>query len=155
WKFCSLSGPNASELATRALDDICLSALQTARMSRITDLRVAAVDPLGNTPIYTDDRITGRWSPKHLSPQLRLVRKNVLEKGNRALRWAALFDSDDVGNVVAMVDFGHIRNSDDTLPDAADDYRVDIVYKPFAPDLSGVSRTWKTAAPQPLRDRPQ
>jgi RHS repeat-associated protein len=155
WAVCGLSGPDDPRLATGALDDICLRALGGARTTRIASLRIAAVDALGNTPDYTDATVTGRWAPKHLSPQLRLVRKNVFEKGDRALRSAVLFDYDVDGNVIAMVDFGHIRNIDDTIPDSADDYRVDIVYRPLAPDLTSVSGTWKTVAPEPLRDRPQ
>ena len=160
WKVCGLLlGPDDTELATRTLDEICLKTLTDERKKRIgkDGLRIAAVDPDdgGNTPNYTDVIVTGRWAPKHLSPQLRLVRKNVFEKGDRALRSALLFDHDAAGNVVAMVDFGHIRNTDDTIADLADDYRVDTVYKPITPDLTSVSGTWQTAAPLPLRDRPQ
>lgn len=155
YTVCGLSGPDDSKLTTEALDEICLGTLGSARTNRIATLRIAAVDALGNTPSYTDATITGRWAPKHLSPQLRFVRKKVFEKGDRALRSAVLFDNDAIGNVVAMVDFGHIRNTDDTIADSDDDYRVDIVYKPIAPDLTGAGGAWKTAAMQPLRDRPQ
>ena len=105
FKACGVDG---SLLDMNALDDVCLQTYRNHLKNDIdTTWQVNAVDELRNTAN------AGRWSVLHLSPNLKLVRKNILEGGPKKLRSMALFDQDDVGNVVAMVDFGHIRNPGD------------------------------------------
>ena len=147
-KACGVDDSNV--LNTAELDDLCLKTYRDRVHGDIETWKVNAVDGLGNTAN------AGRWSVYHLSPNLKLVRKNILEGGANKLRSMALFDHDDLGNVVTMVDFGHIRNPGDTATDDGDNYRSDIRYASLDLDTSAIDGKLKQPlARVPLRDRAQ
>jgi RHS repeat-associated protein len=125
---------NASDLANEALDELCIKAYRKRLKDNVEFREINAVDQKGNTANE------GRWKGLRLSPQLKVVRKNVQEETDRKLRSLVLYEHDTTGNIVAMVDFGHVRNPTDAPDDDRDDYRADVKYLPIEPSLREVNK---------------
>src|SRR5262249_44966759 len=142
-------GADRNKLSSAALDDLCLITFRERLTKDIENRQINAIDRDGNV---SND---GRWAGYRLSPQLKLVRKNVREGDKLSLRSLMLYGHDAIGNVTTMVDFGDVRNFADTQDDARDDYRVDIAYKPVTPRLEKINSALqgKVAAADVL-DRP-